>query len=146
MHHACRLLILVRESKGMTDRKSTRLNSSHQIISYAVFCLKKKKKLIKCALARTRAVAGGPHPHAGGAHGRTSEISSDDATPRHAARRSRSRQHSRSASGCASVSSAQTSRCWLQAHLLWGGCIVTTSGWADSRPPRRLGFPCPRRP
>src|SRR5258708_18652070 len=30
-----------------TDRKSTRLNSSHQIISYAVFCLKKKKNLIK---------------------------------------------------------------------------------------------------
>src|SRR5258708_29441112 len=28
------------------DRKSTRLNSSHQIISYAVFCLKKKKKTI----------------------------------------------------------------------------------------------------
>src|SRR5438552_5731526 len=27
------------------DRKSTRLNSSHQIISYAVFCLKKKKQL-----------------------------------------------------------------------------------------------------
>src|SRR5258708_27031420 len=27
------------------DRKSTRLNSSHQIISYAVFCLKKKKYL-----------------------------------------------------------------------------------------------------
>src|SRR5574341_2293398 len=27
-----------------TDRKSTRLNSSHQLISYAVFCLKKKKK------------------------------------------------------------------------------------------------------
>src|SRR5207244_5600836 len=26
------------------DRKSTRLNSSHQIISYAVFCLKQKKK------------------------------------------------------------------------------------------------------
>src|SRR5258708_29399532 len=26
------------------NRKSTRLNSSHQIISYAVFCLKKKKK------------------------------------------------------------------------------------------------------
>src|SRR5258708_32033320 len=30
--------------KGL-DRKSTRLNSSHQIISYAVFCLKKKKQL-----------------------------------------------------------------------------------------------------
>src|SRR5438552_8667998 len=28
------------------DRKSTRLNSSHQIISYAVFCLKKKKSTI----------------------------------------------------------------------------------------------------
>src|SRR5258708_22049647 len=27
----------------VVDRKSTRLNSSHQIISYAVFCLKKKK-------------------------------------------------------------------------------------------------------
>src|SRR5258708_9310971 len=27
------------------DRKSTRLNSSHQIISYAVFCLKKKKDM-----------------------------------------------------------------------------------------------------
>src|SRR5258708_25632974 len=27
------------------DRKSTRLNSSHQIISYAVFCLKKKKNI-----------------------------------------------------------------------------------------------------
>src|SRR5258708_11812287 len=30
--------------KYSADRKSTRLNSSHQIISYAVFCLKKKKK------------------------------------------------------------------------------------------------------
>src|SRR5258708_18122022 len=29
---------------ALLDRKSTRLNSSHQIISYAVFCLKKKKK------------------------------------------------------------------------------------------------------
>src|SRR5256885_8446188 len=30
------------------DRKSTRLNSSHLVISYAVFCLKKKKQHIKC--------------------------------------------------------------------------------------------------
>src|SRR5437764_10149234 len=30
-----------------TDRKSTRLNSSHRCISYAVFCLKKKKNKIK---------------------------------------------------------------------------------------------------
>src|SRR5260221_3144269 len=29
---------------GARDRKSTRLNSSHTVISYAVFCLKKKKK------------------------------------------------------------------------------------------------------
>src|SRR5256885_12457686 len=29
-----------------TDRKSTRLNSSHLVISYAVFCLKKKKKTL----------------------------------------------------------------------------------------------------
>src|SRR5690348_18196187 len=31
---------------GTQDRKSTRLNSSHPSISYAVFCLKKKKKII----------------------------------------------------------------------------------------------------
>src|SRR2546427_5255937 len=31
---------------GPGDRKSTRLNSSHSQISYAVFCLKKKKKTI----------------------------------------------------------------------------------------------------
>src|SRR5260221_10797412 len=29
---------------SLEDRKSTRLNSSHTVISYAVFCLKKKKK------------------------------------------------------------------------------------------------------
>src|SRR5258708_27630030 len=34
---------------GAQDRKSTRLNSSHQIISYAVFCLKKKTKRSFCA-------------------------------------------------------------------------------------------------
>src|SRR5207244_12861035 len=33
-----------RSGAGGRDRKSTRLNSSHQIISYAVFCLKKKNK------------------------------------------------------------------------------------------------------
>src|SRR5437588_7039167 len=31
-------------ARGHRDRKSTRLNSSHTVISYAVFCLKKKKK------------------------------------------------------------------------------------------------------
>src|SRR5690242_21508447 len=34
----------VSEEMKMVDRKSTRLNSSHMSISYAVFCLKKKKK------------------------------------------------------------------------------------------------------
>src|SRR3712207_7831692 len=34
----------VRNVRVLTDRKSTRLNSSHANISYAVFCLKKKKK------------------------------------------------------------------------------------------------------
>src|SRR5437764_9843432 len=32
------------------DRKSTRLNSSHRCISYAVFCLKKKKNLVASVL------------------------------------------------------------------------------------------------
>src|SRR5258708_15329929 len=36
-------LVLARGMLEEVDRKSTRLNSSHQIISYAVFCLKKKK-------------------------------------------------------------------------------------------------------
>src|SRR5256886_12006719 len=35
------------EGVPQTDRKSTRLNSSHSQISYAVFCLKKKKKTSK---------------------------------------------------------------------------------------------------
>src|SRR2546430_9290733 len=45
------------ESQGRArggDRKSTRLNSSHSQISYAVFCLKKKKNIYE---------ARGPNPH-----------------------------------------------------------------------------------
>src|SRR2546426_12375729 len=34
------------DASAVRDRKSTRLNSSHLVISYAVFCLKKKKKKI----------------------------------------------------------------------------------------------------
>src|SRR2546422_8435692 len=37
-----------RREIGGVDRKSTRLNSSHGYISYAVFCLKKKKNTDKC--------------------------------------------------------------------------------------------------
>src|SRR3712207_8203795 len=40
-----RRLIVPGETAVLGDRKSTRLNSSHANISYAVFCLKKKKKL-----------------------------------------------------------------------------------------------------
>src|SRR5690348_17731856 len=41
------LLDLVRQRAAIgVDRKSTRLNSSHPSISYAVFCLKKKKNII----------------------------------------------------------------------------------------------------
>src|SRR2546426_7772311 len=36
-----------RDARPAGDRKSTRLNSSHLVISYAVFCLKKKKKTNK---------------------------------------------------------------------------------------------------
>src|SRR2546430_5332820 len=35
---------VLNQPRGISDRKSTRLNSSHSQISYAVFCLKKKKK------------------------------------------------------------------------------------------------------
>src|SRR2546426_5812990 len=39
---------------GYRDRKSTRLNSSHLVISYAVFCLKKKKFIVnKCCFRLT---------------------------------------------------------------------------------------------
>src|SRR5207244_9266753 len=44
-----------------SDRKSTRLNSSHQIISYAVFCLKKKNKL---RILRSKS----EHQHIAGLH------------------------------------------------------------------------------
>src|SRR5947207_10564299 len=46
----CRTARFEREARdfelrvSLQDRKSTRLNSSHTVISYAVFCLKKKKK------------------------------------------------------------------------------------------------------
>src|SRR5256885_11744665 len=49
-------------ASASADRKSTRLNSSHLVISYAVFCLKKKKKkyklIIHLAMPDTRASSG----------------------------------------------------------------------------------------
>src|SRR3712207_7248618 len=40
--------LVARERAQEVDRKSTRLNSSHANISYAVFCLKKKNKHVTC--------------------------------------------------------------------------------------------------
>src|SRR5207249_5287903 len=42
--HSAKTIELHTARQGQRDRKSTRLNSSHVSISYAVFCLKKKKK------------------------------------------------------------------------------------------------------
>src|SRR2546427_6401867 len=50
---------------AITDRKSTRLNSSHSQISYAVFCLKKKKTILRSALLASRTNA---HVHARCSH------------------------------------------------------------------------------
>src|SRR5256885_12872904 len=47
VEHALRMAV-----GGIEDRKSTRLNSSHLVISYAVFCLKKKKKKNKATYAQ----------------------------------------------------------------------------------------------
>src|SRR2546430_3590801 len=44
------------EARRAPDRKSTRLNSSHSQISYAVFCLKKKNKIIHNAAHTSTAV------------------------------------------------------------------------------------------
>src|SRR5256885_7108929 len=41
-------LMIRNSSPPQRDRKSTRLNSSHLVISYAVFCLKKKKNILSC--------------------------------------------------------------------------------------------------
>src|SRR2546426_2922501 len=47
-NHRQRLAVL------FADRKSTRLNSSHLVISYAVFCLKKKKQAMRNGSRRER--------------------------------------------------------------------------------------------
>src|SRR5256885_12817842 len=45
-------------SADIPDRKSTRLNSSHLVISYAVFCLKKKKRCTRmCAEFETESIS-----------------------------------------------------------------------------------------
>src|SRR2546426_2400839 len=53
------------------DRKSTRLNSSHLVISYAVFCLKKKKKKVDEILHHPRLIVPRRLPCACQLHRRT---------------------------------------------------------------------------
>src|SRR5437588_9010622 len=48
--------IVLRDGDDVRDRKSTRLNSSHTVISYAVFCLKKKKKKNKLLRRRRKMI------------------------------------------------------------------------------------------
>src|SRR5256885_6835833 len=50
-HQPCTVEVAVQRGHG-TDRKSTRLNSSHLVISYAVFCLKKKTRVICASCTR----------------------------------------------------------------------------------------------
>src|SRR5256885_7665580 len=49
----CRSSLQKRRGSAPGDRKSTRLNSSHLVISYAVFCLKKKKQIHTHPLPRS---------------------------------------------------------------------------------------------
>src|SRR5207249_11646748 len=46
--------VVRRHGRSASDRKSTRLNSSHVSISYAVFCLKKKKKKNKTTIIKQK--------------------------------------------------------------------------------------------
>src|SRR6266480_961090 len=48
----CARVVPPDSDRQRADRKSTRLNSSHMSISYAVFCLKKKKKNLNTAVSR----------------------------------------------------------------------------------------------
>src|SRR2546422_8555142 len=49
-----RVTLIMGQVEMGQDRKSTRLNSSHGYISYAVFCLKKKKELTKMHLVNQK--------------------------------------------------------------------------------------------
>src|SRR5690242_19210085 len=49
-------MLAAKRNNFLADRKSTRLNSSHMSISYAVFCLKKKKKKNKLQTIKTKNV------------------------------------------------------------------------------------------
>src|SRR2546428_8469902 len=63
--------------RGLRDRKSTRLNSSHDQISYAVFCLKKKKNIYTHASSRESGEWLSTIRHPCGRSGCTSELRYD---------------------------------------------------------------------
>src|SRR5947199_7761160 len=52
--YRCRAAARSARGRSTLDRKSTRLNSSHLGISYAVFCLKKKKKIMRQMLTQSK--------------------------------------------------------------------------------------------
>src|SRR5437762_6787250 len=54
LHELLKQLSLIRRGDPDADRKSTRLNSSHRCISYAVFCLKKKNTTTRTPNAHPR--------------------------------------------------------------------------------------------
>src|SRR5256885_8975101 len=57
-HHPDHHLRAVLPAPDRRDRKSTRLNSSHLVISYAVFCLKKKKSIYVAVSMRSMTLTG----------------------------------------------------------------------------------------
>src|SRR5437867_10552736 len=63
--------LLQASSGAAVDRKSTRLNSSHRTISYAVFCLKKKNKAGSYALDKNNQSAHPPDRHTTRLHSTT---------------------------------------------------------------------------
>src|SRR3954462_5521654 len=70
-----------------SDRKSTRLNSSHTIISYAVFCLKKKNTGTRPSLSG----GGGPYARAVRSQGAALAVRRGASRSGHAVRRGRGR-------------------------------------------------------
>src|SRR2546430_2892741 len=61
LHHGLDLVLHIPGRAACIDRKSTRLNSSHSQISYAVFCLKKKKRITQKSNYLTRNTAHSKH-------------------------------------------------------------------------------------
>src|SRR3989454_6878151 len=63
------VVLVVDPSDPETDRKSTRMNSSHLVISYAVFCLKKKKKRKSTISVSSSFASSIPSPSSNGRRG-----------------------------------------------------------------------------